>query len=38
MMKNRDKADEFDKRADEMIRVGNEMADEVYAKVLADVR
>ena len=38
MMKDRDKADEFDKRADEMIRVGNEMADEVYAKVLADVR
>ena len=38
MMKNRGKADEFDKRADEMIRVGNEMADEVYAKVLADVR
>ncbi len=38
MMKNRDKADEFDERADEMIRVGNEMADEVYAKVLADVR
>ena len=38
MMKNRDKADEFDGKADELIRIGNEMADEIYELVLSDVR
>ncbi len=38
MMKNRDKADEFDSKADELILIGNEMADEIYELVLSDVR
>ena len=38
MMKNRDKADEFDAKADELILIGNEMADEIYELVLSDIR
>ena len=38
MMKNRDKADEFDSKADELILIGNEMADEIYELVLSDIR
>ncbi|MCR4716260.1 MAG: cyclodeaminase/cyclohydrolase family protein [Lachnospiraceae bacterium] len=38
MMKDRAKAEEFDKKADDMIKAGSAMADEVYEAVLAAIR